>query len=244
MSQSRNMRGLIATSHGRMALVLWSGWAVVLGCGLGLAADEAPEGAGPAKETGAPALWTPPVGRRKPPAPAAAAPAASPAPVTNPAPAAPKLVFSKGSPAELSAPPVEPEPVVAATAATVSNKPPAMDDHLRDPFWPIDYVLPVRPALPGEKIDPLKEAKVFEAEWREVEKVLHGTSKNWGRMSGKHGENVYFVMIGGKPFDVGDVVSLAANGKTYRWKVASISLQGGPVFERIISPSGVPSPKK
>lgn len=199
MNQSRNMRWLIATSHGRMALALWFGWAVVLGCGLGLAADEAPEGAGPAKGTGAPALWTPPV---------------------------------------------EPEPVAAATAATVSNKPPAMDDHLRDPFWPIDYVLPVPPVLPGEKIDPLKEAKIFEAEWREVEKVLHGTAKNWGRMSGKHGEDVYFVMIGGKPFDVGGVVSLAANGKTYRWKVASISLQGGPVFERIISSSGVPSPKK
>ena len=41
MSQSRNMRGLIATSHGRMALVLWSGLAVVLGCGFGLAAEEA-----------------------------------------------------------------------------------------------------------------------------------------------------------------------------------------------------------
>ncbi len=182
MSHLRNIRGQPAAACWRMAMVLWSGWAAVLGCGL---AEEGPEGSGTA---------------------------------------------------------VAPEPAAVASTAAVTKASNTLQEQRRDPFWPVDYVRPVL-VLPGEKIDPVKDAKVFEADWREVEKVLHGTSKNWGRMSGKDGGDRYFVLINGKAFDVGDVITLPANGKTYRWRVASISLQSGPVFERILPTPGAASSK-
>lgn len=105
-------------------------------------------------------------------------------------------------------------------------------DNLRDPFWPPDYVQPI---LPGEKVDNGDTAKIGEAEWRAVEKRLRETVKGVSRMPGRNGQDEYLAVIDDKVVAVGEQVSLSANGKTYRWKVASMTVQGGPVFARVLT---------
>ena len=130
--------------------------------------------------------------------------------------------------------PAAASPVAAAVA------PPR--DNLRDPFWPVDYV---RPMLPGEPPDSDSAPEIGETEWRKLEKVLHEMVRGVSRLPTRSGGEEYLMLINGKVVAVGDVVSLSANGKNYRWKVTSISLRNGPVFERITTAqSAPPSPKK
>jgi len=119
-----------------------------------------------------------------------------------------------------------------APAVSPLSEPKRMPPHetLRDPFWPVDFV---RPVLPGEKLDPAAAAKIGEAEWRSVEKILRETIKGVSRVPTRSGRDEYLTLINGKLVGVGDSVSLAANGKHYRWKVAGISLRDGPAFERM-----------
>ncbi|MFZ4394265.1 MAG: hypothetical protein ACOYOU_01405 [Kiritimatiellia bacterium] len=234
MSQARNIRCQVVTARWRTWMVLLCGW--MLFCSGGLAEEPVVEDSGVAQERATSGAWSlPPASSRRPTLP----PPRSAAPAVNSAPAL-QYVFSKGSP-------VAPEPVVAPASAipappvAAPKAPSLVQEKRRDPFWPIDYV---RPVLPGEKVDPIKDVKVYEAEWREAESALHGAAKNWGRMPGKQGADLCFVLINGKPFEVGDTVVLAANGKTYRWRVASISLQSGPVFERMLPTPGAASSKR
>ena len=114
-------------------------------------------------------------------------------------------------------------------------------DNRRDPFWPVDFI---RPAQPGERLDPDAAAKIGEQEWRTVEKSLRETVRGVSRLPARSGRDEFLVLINGNVYGVGDVVSLAANGKTYRWKIASIALRDGPVFERMPSARSAPPPKK
>ena len=124
------------------------------------------------------------------------------------------------------------EPVVGAPAAVApaAVAKPSARDNLRDPFWPVDFV---RPAQPGERTDPDAAAKIGELEWRALEKTLLATIKGTSRLPTRSGAVETLVMVNGKFVGTNDVVSLSANGKTYRWKIVSISLRDGPVFERI-----------
>lgn len=115
-------------------------------------------------------------------------------------------------------------------------------DNLRDPFWPPDYVQPV---LPGDKVDNEPAGKIGEAEWRAVEKRLRETVKGVSRVPGRNGQDEYLAVINDKVVAVGELVSLQANGKTYRWKVVRMTVQGGPVFERVFTaPPVAPQPPK
>ena len=103
-------------------------------------------------------------------------------------------------------------------------------DNLRDPFWPADYV---RPMQPGERPD--SAAKIGETEWRTLEKLLRESVKGVSRLPTRNGRDEFTVLINGRMFGIGDLVSLAANGKNYRWRVVSVTLRDGPVFERAIA---------
>ena len=129
------------------------------------------------------------------------------------------------------APPADDE--AGAPAVSPSGSQPAVSrDNLRDPFLPPDYV---RPILPGEKVENGDTAKIGEAEWRAVEKRLRETVRGVSRMPGRNGQDEYLAVIDGKVVAVGEQVSLSANGKTYRWKVANMTVQGGPVFARVLT---------
>ena len=114
-------------------------------------------------------------------------------------------------------------------------------DNVRDPFWPPDYV---RPSVPGEQ-DSETVAKFGQSEWRVAEQRLHDSIKGVSRIPGKNGQAEYLAVINGKVVAVGEQVSLSANGKTYRWKVTRMTVQGGPVFERLLvaAPSAAASKK-
>lgn len=130
-------------------------------------------------------------------------------------------------------------PVLAAGPGGDPSQPAPPRDGLRDPFWPVDYV---RPVQPGEKIeDPNAASRLGEAEWRGAEKLLHESIKGVSRIPARSGGLVYLASVNGGFVGVGDTVSLAANGKIYRWKIASISLRDGPVFERMeTAPAVIP----
>ena len=66
-----------------------------------------------------------------------------------------------------------------------------------------------------------------------MEKLLRGTIKGVSQLPGKNGAIEYRASIQGNFFGVGESVSLTANAKIYRWKITSISLRGGPVFDRM-----------
>jgi hypothetical protein len=138
------------------------------------------------------------------------------------------------------APPTEDRTGAPAVSPPGPN-PASPHDNLRDPFWPPDYV---RPVLPGEKVDDGTAAKIGEAEWRAVEKRLRETVKGVSRVPGRNGQDEYLAVINDKVVAVGERVSLQANGKTYRWKVARMTVQGGPVFERVLAAPPVAPPKK
>ena len=141
------------------------------------------------------------------------------------------------------------EPVVGAPGANTPPVAPAaalkraqMHDTLRDPFWPVDFV---RPVQPGEKpVDPEAASKAGEIEWLSMEKLLRATVKGVSRLPSRGGAEEFLAMVNGKFAGVGDTVSLAGNGKTYRWKVASITLRDGPVFERLTAMRGAAPVKK
>lgn len=105
-------------------------------------------------------------------------------------------------------------------------------ENLRDPFWPLDYV---RPVIPGAHSDGESAAKISEAEWRSAEKILRGMVKGVSRVPARSGKEEYLAVINDKVVAVGAPVSLSSNGKLYRWKVAKITVPGGPVFERLLS---------
>jgi hypothetical protein len=170
--------------------------------------------------------------------------AAKPAPVAAPAPVVPKRIFEKESAvvtAEVVAA-VEPMPVVRVVTqqSTVASAPvaAAKQEVERDPFWPVDYTPPVlipvvvvttggASATPVRMVVP--EVVIQESEWRAMEKDLTAAAKNWGRMREKP-----FVLIHGKSYIIGDTVSLATGGKTFRWRITDITRQAGPVFERLL----------
>ncbi len=131
--------------------------------------------------------------------------------------------------------PNRPPPAPAVVAA------PPLRDNRRDPFWPVDFV---RPVQAGEKLDPESAGKIGEQEWRTLEATLRAMVKAVSRLPNRSGRDEFLVLINGKVYGVGEVVSLPANGKTYRWKVASISLRDGPVFERMTPDRSTPPPKK
>lgn len=111
-------------------------------------------------------------------------------------------------------------------------------ESLRDPFWPVDYI---RPMQPGEKFE--SAVTIGDAEWRILEKHLHELVKGVSRLPARNGATDYLVLINGNVYGVGDSVSLAANGKNYRWKVVRITLRDGPAFERITQPAPSPAAK-
>jgi hypothetical protein len=173
---------------------------------------------------------------------------APPATGEAPSPAGPVLRFPAPSaapdPALVSPPaaaPAAPSPAAVPAAAMPAAPAVVLRDNRRDPFWPVDMI---RPVMAGEKNDPDAAVKIGEAEWRTVEKVLRGTVRGVSRLPARNGQNEYLALINGKFVAVGGTVSLAANGKTYRWKVASATLKGGPVFERVLSAPSVPPVKK
>jgi len=132
-----------------------------------------------------------------------------------------------------------PPPRVAGRAA---EEPRSLDGR-RDPFWPPDYVQPIS-AL-GDRTVVRDAARAGENEWRAMEKYLRETVKSVGRVPGKNGQSVFVAMINGKYCQVGDVVSLTANGKTCRWKIVDITIPDGPRLERVVpSPSVVAPPAK
>ena len=122
---------------------------------------------------------------------------------------------------------------VLATAATTSVS------QVRDPFWPVDYM---RPMQPGERPDTV--AKISEIEWRTLEKSLRESVRGVSRLPTRNGGDAYTVLINGKLFTVGDGVSLMANGKAFHWRITSITIRDGPVFERVTSASPTPPPAK
>ncbi|MEI8242934.1 MAG: hypothetical protein WCI17_06675 [bacterium] len=174
-------------------------------------------------------------------APPATGEAPSPAgPVLRfPAPsAAPASRFTMGSAPALATPPAAasvPAPAAPAAPEVV------LRDNRRDPFWPVDMV---RPVQAGAKADLETAVRIGEAEWRTVEKVLRETVRGVSRLPARNGQNEYLALVNGKFVAVGGTVILAANGKNYRWKVASMTLKGGPVFERILSTPSTPPVKK
>jgi hypothetical protein len=233
----QQMRMMFLVTSGRMGLVWLAAWAMTC-----RAADvPVRDTPAPGQETVAPPQWEPAPAPLQPPTGASSSrPAAVVAPAPAPvAPAVPKLVFGKEAPAVAPAQTAEVATVsealpIALTATQVVDG--ATQALLRDPFWPSDYTPPV--SVPEVKGRPaggtirVPDVVIQEAEWRAVEKELNAAAKNWGRMPDKKGQDQLFVLIHGKPYLVGDTVSLTAGGKTFRWRIADITRQAGPVFER------------
>ena len=104
-------------------------------------------------------------------------------------------------------------------------------DELRDPFWPQDYVPPQLSAV-GK--GPSREAllRMSEAEWVSAEKQL--TIQGASRLPIRDGTIELCALINGERVRVGGTVSTVWNGKTFRWRVVTVSMKTGPVFERIL----------
>ncbi len=117
--------------------------------------------------------------------------------------------------------------VVEPTARSTTNERP------RDPFWPIGYAPPAAAGADAASLGLQAENQVRanEAEWVAAQKLLvvKGVMRS-GRAADS--SETYGVLINGKLIEAGGVVSVIANGKTFRWRIIRVT-EDGPVYERV-----------
>lgn len=133
----------------------------------------------------------------------------------------------------LPPPPVAPAPVEASLPLSASGA--LSVDEVRDPFWPVDYV---PPQLSATSSGSSREAllRKSEAEWHAAEKLL--TIRGASRLPLRDGTSELCALINGESVRVGGECGVTWNGKTFRWRVRSISLKTGPVLERVLPAPG------
>lgn len=121
-----------------------------------------------------------------------------------------------------------------ATAVATAPEDRSGAEELRDPFWPPDYV----PPLPGgaKSVGRDLAVRMSDAEWLAAEKqlVIRGAS----RLPLRDGTSELCALINGESVRVGGECGVTWNGKTFRWRVRSISLKTGPVLDRAVPVPG------
>ena len=165
-------------------------------------------------------------------------------PTRRPRPTTPATPVPRSSTSTI-APPVSPASNVVVVAAPMDLpvRSPKNFDDLRDPFWPVGQVVESEVSS-GRTNSPESAVQISEAEWRKMELLLRQDCKGATRLPAKNGKPETLALINGSFFPVGATVSLPGNGRTYRWIVVSITLNGGPVFERVVPAPVAPATKK
>ena len=103
---------------------------------------------------------------------------------------------------------------------------------LRDPFWPVGFVPPAGIDAGGRGVGTEPSVRAGEAEWRAAQRLL--LLKGISRIRGSGSETIYAAVINGRLVEPGETVSVAMGNKTFRWRVTGITLEEGPVYERIV----------
>jgi hypothetical protein len=150
-------------------------------------------------------------------------PAFDPPPVSGRLPA----LIVPAPPADAARPP----PGAAAADAETANP------RLRDPFWPVGYAPPAggEDARSGAPVA-REPARAGEVEWRAAQKLL--ALRGVSRIRGAGGDAICAALINGRLVQAGETVSVILNGKTFRWRVTEITMEKGPVYERIVPAPG------